>query len=689
MSEKPPDSLIPADHAGITELRRQEALLKTGALQNAIFNSANFSSIATDEKGVIQLFNVGAERMLGYAAAEVVGKITPADISDPQELIARAIALGHELATPIAPSFEALAFKASRGIEDIYELTYIRKDSSRFPAVVSVTALRNDQDGIIGYLLIGTDNTARKQVEEKLRWTEENFRLMVESVTDYAIVMLDPEGCVVSWNAGAERIHGYHAEDIVGQHFSRFYLEEDVNNGKPQRDLEAVVANGRFEDEGWRVHQDGSSFWANVVYTAIRDQLGNLRGFAKLTRDLTERRQVETALIAAKSAAEKANRAKSDFLSSMSHELRSPLNAILGFAQLMESDSPPPTPSQTASIEQILQGGWYLLELINEILDLAVIESGRVSLSLEPVSLAEVMLECQAMIEPQVQKRGIRMTFPRLDNPWFVSADRTRVKQVLINLFSNAIKYNQAGGTVAVACSASAPERVRISVTDTGAGLPAEKLAQLFQPFNRLGQEAGAEEGTGIGLVVTKRLVELMGGVIGVESTIGVGSVFWIELIAAAAPQIGAGSTASTPVAQAQVHNDAPLRTLLYIEDNQANLKLIEQLIARRPDMRLLSAADGQLGIEIARAFQPEVILMDINLPGISGIEALKILREDPATAHIPVVALSANAIPRDILKGLKAGFFRYLTKPIKVNEVLNTLDEALEFAKKWTGRCK
>ncbi|MHB1203400.1 MAG: PAS domain-containing hybrid sensor histidine kinase/response regulator [Acidithiobacillus sp.] len=693
MSEKPPDSLIPADHAaitdGITELRRQEALLKTGALQNAIFNSANFSSIATDEKGVIQIFNVGAERMLGYAAAEVVNRITPADISDPQELIARAIALGRELATTITPGFDALVFKASRGIEDIYELTYIRKDSSRFPAVVSVTALRNDQDGIIGYLLIGTDNTARKQVEEKLRWTEESFRLMVESVTDYAIVMLDPEGRVVSWNAGAERIQGYHAEDIVGQHFSRFYLEEDVNNGKPQRDLEAVVANGRFEDEGWRVRKDGSSFWANVVYTAIRDQLGNLRGFAKLTRDLTERRQVETALIDAKSAAEKANRAKSDFLSSMSHELRNPLNAILGFAQLMESDSPPPTPSQTASIEQVLKGGWYLLELINEILDLAVIESGRVSLSLEPVSLAEVMLECQAMIEPQVQKRGIQMTFPRLDNPWFVSADRTRVEQILINLFSNAIKYNQAGGTVAVACSASAPERVRISVTDTGAGLPAEKLAQLFQPFNRLGQEAGAEEGTGIGLVVTKRLVELMGGVIGVESTIGVGSVFWIELVTAAAPQIGAGIAASTPVAQAQVHNDAPLRTLLYIEDNQANLKLIEQLIARRPDMRLLSAADGQLGIEIARAFQPEVILMDINLPGISGIEALKILREDPATAHIPVVALSANAIPRDILKGLKAGFFRYLTKPIKVNEVLNTLDEALEFAKKWTGQCK
>ncbi|WP_436394971.1 PAS domain-containing hybrid sensor histidine kinase/response regulator [Acidithiobacillus ferriphilus] len=667
---------------GTAELQHQESLIKTGALQNAIFNSANFSSIATDENGVVQLFNVGAERMLGYLAVEVVNKITPVDISDPQELITRSIALGLEFATAIAPGFEALVFKASRGIEDIYELTYIRKDNSRFPAMVSVTALRNDQEGIIGYLLIGTDNTARKQAEDKLRWAEESFRLMVESVTDYAIVMLDPEGCVVSWNSGAERIQGYRAEDIVGQHFSRFYLAEDVVNGKAQSDMEKVRANGRFEDEGWRVRKDGSSFWANVIYTAIRDQFGNLRGFAKLTRDQTENRQVESALIDAKSAAEKANRAKSDFLSSMSHELRSPLNAILGFAQLMESDSPSPTPSQAANIKQILQGGWYLLDLIDEILDLAVIESGRLALSLESVLISEVMIECQAMIEPQAQKRGIRMTFPQRSFDNFVKVDRTRFKQILINLLSNAIKYNRTDGTVVVACATIAPERIRISVTDTGVGLSAEKQAQMFQSFNRLGQEAGAEEGTGIGLVVTKRLVELMGGEIGVESTIGVGSVFWIELTAAASPQSVTGITESTPVVQVHVHNDVPLRTLLYVEDNQANLKLVEQLIARRPDMRLLSAADGHLGVEIARAFLPEVILMDINLPGISGIEAMQILHKDPLTAHIPVVALSANAIPHDIAKGLKAGFFRYLTKPIKVHEFLHTLDEALEFAK-------
>ena len=250
--------------------------------------------------------------------------------------------------------------------------------------------------------------------------------------------------------------------------------------------------------------------------------------------------------------AEKANLAKSEFLSSMSHELRSPLNAILGFAQLMETGSPLPTPAQKASIDQILKAGWYLLELINEILDLALIESGKLSLSLEPMSLVDVMLECQAMIEPQAQKSGIRMSFPQFEIPYFVHADRTRVKQVLINLLSNAIKYNRAQGTVEVTCSASTAERIRISVQDTGEGLSPEKLAQLFQPFNRLGQEASAEEGTGIGLVVSKRLVELMGGEIGVESTVGVGSVFWIELNLAAEPQLAAGAAEPLAPIQAQ-----------------------------------------------------------------------------------------------------------------------------------------
>jgi PAS domain S-box-containing protein len=678
----------------------EEALLKAGALQAAIFNSANFSSIATDEKGVIQIFNVGAERMLGYAAADVVNKITPADISDPQELIARAAALSAELSTTITPGFQALVFKASRGIEDIYELTYIRQDGSRFPAVVSVTALRDDQGAIIGYLLIGTDNSARKQVEaeqmkldQRLRDQQFYTRSLIESNID-AIMTTDPAGIITDVNKQMEALTGCTRDELIGAWFKNYFTDP----GRAEASIKQVLREKKITNYELTARaRDGKTTVVSFNATTFYDRDRKLEGVFAAARDVTERKRLDHALEEqnvelkrARSAAEKANLAKSAFLSSMSHELRSPLNAILGFAQLINSDSPPPTPSQTASIDQILHAGWYLLELINEILDLAQIESGKLALSLEPTSLAEVMLECQAMIEPQGQKRGIKMTFPQFDLPCFVRADRTRLKQVLINLLSNAIKYNQPNGTVVVDVDrVCTPEHTRVSVKDTGAGLPPDMLMQLFQPFNRLGQETKSEEGTGIGLVMSKRLVELMGGEIGVESTVGLGSVFWFELNSASAPQLPVDRAEPTAQPRAQVQQGAPLRTLLYVEDNPANLMLIEQLVARRPDMRLLSARDGNLGIQLARANQPEVILMDINLPGISGIEALRILREDPATAHIPVIALSANAMPRDIEKGLEAGFFRYLTKPIKVNEFMHTLDVALEFARQGADRAK
>ena len=299
------------------------------------------------------------------------------------------------------------------------------------------------------------------------------------------------------------------------------------------------------------------------------------------------------------------------------------------------------------------------------------------------------MLECQTMIEPQAQKYGVTMKFRPITKPCFVRADRTRVKQILLNLLTNAIKYNHVGGTVVVECMLKSPERLRISVRDTGAGLGADKLSQLFQPFNRLGQQAGGEEGTGIGLVMTKRLTELMGGVIGVESTVGVGSVFWVELIRAPIPQLSAGAPEAALPLPAQIRGGTALRTLLYVEDNPANLKLVEQLIARRPDMRLLSAVDATAGIELARTQRPDVILMDINLPGISGIRALKLLREDPLTCHIPVVAISANAMPHDIRKGLEAGFFHYLTKPIRVDAFMQALDVALEAIRSGGAHCR
>ena len=673
-----------------TEVRHEEALLRAVVLQKAIFNSANFSSIATDAKGVIQIFNVGAERILGYAADEVVNKFTPADISDPAEIIIRARALSQELGTTIAPGFEALVFKASREIEDIYELTYIRKDGSRFPAVVSVTSLRDAGDAIIGYLLIGTDNTARKQVEaeqkkldQRLRDQQFYTRSLIESHND-ALVITDPLGIITDANKQMEALTGCTRDELIGAPFKNYFTD-------PQRAEEAinlVLREKRITDYGLAVHdRNGKTTEVSYNATTFYDRDRVLQGVFAAARDVTERQLSQQALQrtnvdleAAKLAAEKANLAKSDFLSSMSHELRSPLNAILGFAQLMESASPSPTDSQKESLAQILQAGWHLLKLINEILDLAVIEAGKVLLSTEPVSLAEILSECQAMLEPKAQQQGITMTFPRFDKPMFVSADRTRLKQVVINLLSNAIKYNKPSGTVVVVCKADTSQRTRISVTDTGMGLTAEKLVQLYQPFNRLGQEAvGGVAGTGIGLVVTKRLVELMGGELGVESTVGAGSMFWVDLNSCAAPHLEAETPEAAARDQTPRPVGMPVRTLLYVEDNQANMKLVEQIIARRPDLRLLTAANAVIGIELARKEQPTVILMDINLPGISGTAAMEILRDDPATAHIPIVAISANAIPRDIEMSLAKGFFRYLTKPIKIKEFTETLNAALK----------
>jgi CheY-like chemotaxis protein len=283
------------------------------------------------------------------------------------------------------------------------------------------------------------------------------------------------------------------------------------------------------------------------------------------------------------------------------------------------------------------------------------------------------------MTESQAQKRGIQVSFHPFDNNWFANADRTRVKQVLINLLSNAIKYNRDNGSVEVTCTCT-NDRILISIKDSGVGLPPEKLLQLFQPFNRLGQEFGLEEGTGIGLVVTKQLIELMGGSISVESTVGVGSEFLIELIRDRTPQLAVGNTLPTESAS---HNKGveSLRTLLYVEDNPANLMLVEQIIEAHPDVRMLSACDGNIGIALARTYAPDVILMDINLPGLSGIETMAILQKDKTTMHIPIIALSANAMLRDIEKGLEAGFFRYLTKPIKITEFMNALDDALKYS--------
>ncbi|MDI1334591.1 MAG: PAS domain S-box protein, partial [Lacunisphaera sp.] len=582
----------------------------------------------------------------------------------------------------------------------IYELTYIRKDGSRFPAVVSVTALRDAQGAIIGYLLIGTDNTARKQVEaeqkkldQRLRDQQFYTRSLIESNID-ALMTTDPSGIITDVNKQMEALTGCTRDELIGAPFKDYFTDPE----RAEAGINLVLSEKKVTDYELTARaRDGKETVVSYNATTFYDRTRSLQGVFASARDVTERKRLDLVLQeknvelqCAKALAEKANRAKSDFLSSMSHELRSPLNAILGFAQVMEVANPAPSAAQLKCINHILQAGWHLLKLINEILDLAKIESGKLSLSPESVSVAEVLLECKGFMEGQAKKRGIRMTYPGFDVPCFVHADRTRLKQILINFLSNAIKYNCEQGKVEVTCEVVTPGRLRISIIDTGAGLPPEQLAQLFQPFNRLGQESGAEEGTGIGLVVAKQLIELMRGAIGVESTIGKGSVFWFELMVSAKPQFaGESGPAETLADEPAVPTGGRVRNVLYVEDNLANLKLVEQLIMTRSDLRLLSAETGHLGIKMAHAYQPEVVLMDINLPDISGYDVLSILAKDVVTARIPVIALSANAMPYDIQKGLRAGFFRYITKPIKIAEFMETLNAALQLAEERTDELK
>ncbi|NHZ93048.1 response regulator [Massilia sp. CCM 8733] len=392
---------------------------------------------------------------------------------------------------------------------------------------------------------------------------------------------------------------------------------------------------------------------------------------------------MNVALEQARREAEHASAMKSAFLATMSHELRTPLNAILGFAQILHSDTLPSTPVQKkVFVGHILKAGKHLLALINEVLDLARVEAGALSVNMEVVALAPVLAECEALLAPLADRHAVTLYFPACGQA-HVLCDRLRLKQVLINILSNAIKYNREHGRVMVNCEPGSAGETRIAVRDTGAGLDPGQMAQLFEPFNRLGREAGAEEGTGIGLALTRRLVELMDGSIGVESTPGVGTTFWVTFGQCAGAHDGraaAGAAAAPRLPRA-------LSTLLYIEDNPASLCLIEEIVRPRSDLRLLSAPDGRAGIALARQHVPHVILVDINLPGIDGFAIRRALAADPRTAHIPVIAVSARAMPDDMANGKEAGFYCYLTKPLDIDVFAATIERVLDEHTKAPGQ--
>ncbi|MFZ2960922.1 MAG: PAS domain S-box protein [Candidatus Ozemobacteraceae bacterium] len=524
--------------------KAEEALLKAGALQSAIFNSANFSSIATDEKGVIQIFNVGAERMLGYAAADVMNKITPADISDPQEVVTRAEALSAELSTPITPGFEALVFKASRGIEDIYELTYIRKDGSRFPAVVSVTALRDNHNAIIGYLLIGTDNTARKQIEaeqkqlaQRLRDYQFYTRSLFECNID-ALMTTDTSGIITDVNKQMEALSGCTRDELIGAPFKNYFTDPE----RAESSIKKVLSEKKITNFELTVRaRDGMETVVSYNATTFFDRDRKLQGVFTAARDITERKRLDQVLQEknveleeAKRAADQASRAKSDFVANVSHEIRTPLNAIIGFADLAMKTGL--DDKQTNYLRKIHLSGLILLGIINDILDFSKIEAGKLVMENIEFSLNDVVNTIVSMIAPQAASKNLDIIINvPFDIPKPLIGDPLRLGQVLTNLMNNAVKFTERGeielnvsyrklNKEATKGSDSSVE-LCIVVRDTGKGLSPDQQSRLFRPFTQADLSTTRKfGGTGLGLSISKRLVEMMGGKIIIDSEEGKGT---------------------------------------------------------------------------------------------------------------------------------------------------------------------
>jgi PAS domain S-box-containing protein len=516
--------------------RAEDALLKVGALQSAIFNSANFSSIATDAKGVIQIFNVGAERMLGYAAIEVVNQITPADISDPQELIIRAKALSAELGTPIAPGFEALVFKASRGIEDIYELTYIRKDGSRFPAVVSVTALRDAQGGIIGYLLIGTDNTARQQVEEERKRLDQRLRdqhFYTRSLIEFnidALMTTDPRGIITDVNKQMEALTGCTRDELIGAPFKSYFTDPD----RAEASIRLVLNEKKVTNyELTACDRDGKETVVSYNATTFYDRDRRLQGVFAAVRDITERQQYEESLREATHKAEEASRAKSEFLANMSHEIRTPMNAVIGLTSLLGKTRL--DMRQSGLLGKIKLASKSLLMVLNNILDLSKIEAGELIVERAPFNLHTFLKELNDVMSVEAEAKGIAFKSDASEDlPHAVEGDSTRLNQILTNLLSNAIKFTEKGSvtlSVRLVHATSQSMALCFVVRDTGIGIAAHDQLHMFAPFAQADASITRRfGGTGLGLSIVKRLVSLMGGTVALQSTPGEGSEFTVLL---------------------------------------------------------------------------------------------------------------------------------------------------------------
>jgi len=686
--------IIPETADIAREVRQSEAILTAGALQSAIFNSANFSSIATDAKGVIQIFNVGAERMLGYAAAEVTNQVTPAHISDPQEVVARASALSLEFSTPIAPGFEALVFKASRGIEDIYELTYIRKDGSRFPAVVSVTALRDADDAIIGYLLIGTDNTARKQIEEERtkldqRLRDQHFytRSLIESNID-ALMATDPRGIITDVNKQTEALTGCTRDELIGAPFKNYFTDPQ----RAEAGIHRVLNEGKVTNYELTARaRDGALTVVSYNATTFHDRDRVLQGVFAAARDITELRRFERTLQQKNAELEDANRMKSEFLANMSHELRTPLNAIIGFSEVLKDGLlGDMTDQQRGFIGDIFNSGKHLLLLINDILDLSKVEAGKMLLDLEPLQVQSLLRGSLSIVREKAAARQIRITMEATEVET-LNADARKLKQIVYNLLSNAVKFSSDGGQVilrtavvqradvgklrgtwaARTCPLADSEFeqfLELSVSDSGIGISEEGLEKLFQPFSQIDSGLARKfEGTGLGLAMVKLLAELHGGAVAAQSAVGEGSCFTVWLPFHPSLETRAESLTGR---QPELRSGVPVA--LVVEHDSKAAELI-RLQLEADGFAVIHAESAEAALMLAVKQPLALITLEIMLPDMDGWEFLARVKRMPALALVPVVIISILA---DRNKGFALGASAVLEKPISRQELLDSLQK-------------
>jgi PAS domain S-box-containing protein len=671
--------------------RQDEAALReSDERTRLIVDNALDAVITIDDSGRILSWNPPAERIFGWRAGEVLGRPLSETIVPHQHRAAHDRGLEHFRATGEGPVL-------GRQLE----LTALRRDGTEFPVELAITPVR--LRGSVVFSAFVRDITERAKAEEARRESEASFRLLFASnplpmwVYDAATLYF------LEVNRAAVAQYGYSREEFLRMRIRDIRPPEEILR------LEAAVAelasgpedsvrrhtgswrhrlkDGRIREVDIASHSIsfGGRRAALVVAHDVTDLREAERGLARYTEELEHRVGERTRALSqanarleqeiaerrrAEAAAEQANHAKSEFLSRMSHELRTPLNAILGFAQLLEMDQLSP---DQESLGQILRAGRHLLGLINEVLDISRIETGQLHVSLEPVAVEDILRAAIDLVRPLADARGIALAADVAGDSRHVLADRQRLQQVLLNLLSNGVKYNAPGGRVHLSCVAAPDDRLRIRVADTGPGLAPDKLARLFTPFDRLGAESSAEEGTGLGLTLSKRLVEVMGGALHVDSRVGEGSVFSVELPLVPAPT-ALPDAGAREQARAE-RGDRPPVLVLYVEDNLSNLRLVERIAERRPHVKILPAMQGRVGIDLARQHRPDLILLDRHLPDMGGDEVLRLLREDPRTTSIPVVILSADASPSRVQALLGQGARDYLTKPLDVHRLLELLD--------------